>query len=121
MSKQCHYLAPEIVNFDLEIHWKKVDVWALGISLWAMLFKSYPAWCFTETNEQNQKVFRHTNIHCPTFQMVCKRGELREFLEYNDIPFLLVHDLLQNMLRMDPQQRYSTEQVLNHKWLREER
>lgn len=113
------YLAPEVVDLSREIDWKKADVWALGITLYFMLFQDCPQWTY-RINEHNERVIRFTNTSCPVFQAICDHGRLEECLGVSNIDFLPAHDLLQNMLMRDPERRYSTQDILDHEWLREE-
>jgi serine/threonine protein kinase len=103
----------EAMNLD----WKKCDVWALGITLWLMIFQDYPGWSRTEDHHNNNVIARITDVHNFEFDMICRRGKLQRWLEYNEIEFLPMHDLLQNILLADPQLRSSTEDILNHPWL----
>ena len=61
-----------------------------------------------------------TNISCLAFDYICRDGHLDRIFEDNNINFLPVHDLLQNMLISNPERCYSVQDILNHEWLREE-
>ncbi len=105
------YTPPEVIYAREEdtLEWRKVDVWALGITLYHMLLRRAPEWSSGGM----------TNTFHPSFQYVCCQEGLARILSHNgitDIPDEAV-EVLQGMLREDPNRRLSTEQILNHRWL----
>ncbi len=81
-----------------------------------MLYGIPPEWSVYEHLDGSTSLGQ-TNIFHLAFQAICKRGQFQAYIEGNNFEYLPVHDLLQNMFRDDPQQRWSTEQILDHPWL----
>ena len=97
-----------MITLEGNIYWKKVDIWALGITLYWMLNQGPPEWSREykrdDTGQVVDYVLTLTNIYHPAFQ------EFQRSSESNNNP---VHVLLHHMLHNDPQERWSTNQVLD--------
>jgi serine/threonine protein kinase len=96
------YMAPEVFECTTEFSGYKADVWSLGICLFAMLCGMVP--------------FKGRNIS------ELKQSIISETLKYSgDAKQKLsreVRNLVKIMLRKDPSERATIDQVLRHPWLR---
>ncbi len=100
-------MSPELARGNRIIFWKKADTWSLGIILYLMLFQQYPPWIKTlEDGSMGVVLDRY-------YDFICVRGNLEAFLEMNGINYLPVHALLQNILRANPLDRWSTDIILD--------
>ncbi|KAJ2160409.1 hypothetical protein GGF46_002299 [Coemansia sp. RSA 552] len=102
------YLAPEIVCRDSagQPYDKSVDVWALGIVLYALHTNSFPF----------SKVLLNggaTNVSLDTYVSACKMTE--ENKGYSALTPEL-QNLLADMLQIDPSQRLTIEAAIQHPW-----
>ena len=89
------YLAPEIVNQNA--HDKRLDIWALGILLFEMLTGRTP-FILCGYNNQLYNSIRTLNINWP-----------------DDFPHL-AKDLISRILCIDPDDRLSLDEIINHQW-----
>lgn len=85
-----------------------------------MLFGYAPEWsvCIDEDDETRAR-YTITNTAHPWFQLICRHGNLRKILKENGKDYSAAHDLLQQMLWEDPNDRYSTVEILQHCWFNE--
>ena len=95
------FLCPELYRSHKKSPCEKVDVWALGISLYAMLSGNYP---YTQMDDSAVKWV--------------------EQLQKGEDPFLSkssdnIKDLLTKMLCVDPDKRIGIDEILRHPWLQE--
>ncbi|EQC27789.1 CAMK/CAMK1 protein kinase [Saprolegnia diclina VS20] len=97
-----YYVAPEVLNdngYD-----SKVDLWSLGVVVYIMLCGFPP---FTEDETGMESVYRKITSGV---------------LEFPDPYWTNVSDIaksfLRNLLNVDPVQRFSAEQALEHPWIR---
>ena len=97
------YMAPEIAN-DEPYDGFAVDLWSVGIILFALLTGEFP-WGFAHESDL-KFARRHPDlVHVLT-------EEFRHLTLSTH-----VKDLLHKMLQKNPQDRMSLRQVLNHAWL----
>ncbi|KAI9492947.1 kinase-like domain-containing protein [Zychaea mexicana] len=106
------YAAPELVletscNYD-----KAVDIWSLGVMLFLTLAKTPP--------------FYDASVHPPTPEeqrIMLQRIKSADYNFYGAAKWEtisdLAKDLINNMLVVDANERYTIKQVLQHPWLRE--
>ncbi len=111
------YTPPELVTFERTLDWRKVDVWALGVTLYMLLLGELPDWSRVLVDNTMRPM--QTNVLHPQFRSVCREGGLAMILNDNGITHIPDEavEVLQGMLRANPNQRLSTEQILNHRWL----
>ena len=131
------FYAPELCDSDLfSAHrttprpqiTEKIDVWALGVTLFAMVFGRLPFY------DRNEFVMYEKIAHQPAF---VSRQRLRpvdpnpddesaanasedlradHVVEYEAVDDLL-HDLLTRLLKKDPRERISLKEVKHHPWV----
>jgi len=106
------YTPPELIQGHINLHWKKVDIWALGITLYYMLLRQLPHWSVSNGE------CCLTNVNDPSFQLFIRQGMLATWIRRSNaaIPDEVL-EVLQGMLQEDPTRRLSTEEILNHPWL----
>lgn len=90
------YISPEILHSTTGYSGKASDVWSLGVVLYTMLVGQYP---FHDNDIPN--LFK--KIRSGAFVMP-------DFLSAQ------VKCLLKNLLRIDPSQRLTTDEILDHPW-----
>ena len=91
------YLAPEMINQCG--HDKSVDIWALGILLFEMLTGRIP-FNYSQDRSQLYNSIKVLNISWT-----------------DDFPYL-AKDLVSKILCINPNERLSLEEILNHQWFR---
>mmetsp|Transcript_115526 Transcript_115526/g.172617 ORF Transcript_115526/g.172617 Transcript_115526/m.172617 type:complete len:276 (-) Transcript_115526:116-943(-) len=92
-----HYVAPEIVN-HVPYDGCKADVWALGVTLFALLTGSFP---FDSINDDHHSIFskiRENKVRFPAFLSTT------------------AVNLLKSMLRSNALQRPSISEIMTHQW-----
>ncbi len=92
------YLAPEMINQCG--HDKSVDIWALGILLFEMLTGRIP-FNYSQDRSQLYNSIKVLNISWT-----------------DDFPYL-AKDLVSKILCINPNERLSLEEILNHQWFRD--
>lgn len=124
------YRAPEII-----LSWKKytksIDVWSVGC-IFAEILLRKPLFCGTSYLDQIHKIFdmlgtpdesEIRNIQSPVAQRYVQQLPFRKkkpfssFFPKNTDPLAL--DLLEKMLRFDPEKRCTVEEALNHEFLQD--
>lgn len=101
------YLAPELWKNDgAPFDGYAIDVWSAGVMLLAMLFG-------------NEKLFVAPVPEDRAFHEICMQGHLQQHVRKRKLPISDdVLDLLQGMLRVDPNDRLTLKQVEEHPWLK---
>ena len=102
------YMAPEISrleeNRSLEAPYTpKVDCWSLGVILYAMLSGKRP---FSTGSDLNSRIMsgRYRPMAGPQWEGISRNAK----------------DLIKRLLEVDPEARWSTDQVLGHPWFVED-
>ncbi|CAH1134855.1 unnamed protein product [Ceutorhynchus assimilis] len=96
-----HFMAPEVV--ERRQYGKAIDIWAAGVLLHVLLSGTLP---FHGSGR------RLTEAICRG-KLAINSAPQWEFISDN------AKDLIQQMLSVDPKQRITIQEVLNHKWLRD--
>lgn len=96
------YAAPEIIK-EIPYDGRKADIWSAGILLYAMVANHFP-W------QTNEELPPDKLIQATAQQIV--NGEI---VFPDDISLELLN-LLQNMLNVDPDERPTSEEILQHPW-----
>ena len=94
-----YYFSPEICKGESH-KGKPSDVWALGVTLYLMLFNDYP---FKANANEYQKLYSNINNNEPNYP--------QDFKDEQAI------DLIKKMLIKDPNKRFTLEDVMNHDWV----
>ena len=84
-----------------------------------MLFCEAPPWCEIHDPIHDKWIVGRTNVSHETFQLICKEQRLKEIIESSGIDYTSAYDLLQRMLVENPKERASTDEILQHPWIRE--
>lgn len=96
-----YYVAPEVL---LRRYGPEADVWSAGVIVYILLCGVPPFWAETE-----QGIFD---------------AVLRGTIDFNADPWPKISggakDLVKKMLKQDPKERLTTQQVLNHPWMKED-
>lgn len=93
------YVAPEILS--TQPYGKAVDMWSIGVITYILL-GGYPPFY-----DDNQKVL---------FEKI-KKGEYSFHPEYWDAVSVEAKDLISRLLKVNPLERYTSEEALNHSWV----
>lgn len=110
-GKKPEYVPPEVFRNEA-FDGYAVDLWAAGVILYLMLFG-------------NAMLFSAPIPEDPKFQEICIHGHLKAVVD----KFQALQpgekaisneaiDLLQNMLKADPAERFTLAQVLDHPWMK---
>jgi len=127
------YRAPEQLLKSKDINSYKIDIWSLGIIFLELLFNKYGI--LNSTNEFTIIQYILAIIGLENISknyldiLVVKYPSLnlnnypignnlhRYLVKYTASPeYILIFDLLQNMLKFDPHDRYNYSQIINHKF-----
>lgn len=98
------YAAPELVLTSAPYGGRKVDIWSLGVILYAMLAGYLPFDDDVE-NEDGSDIIRLYNYICNTS------------LTFPEYVSPLARDLLRKIIVPDPNKRISMDEIRNHPWL----
>jgi serine/threonine protein kinase len=98
-----NYISPEVLKSEVPFDGFAIDLWATAVMLFIMLV-GLPPWEFAREED-------------PRFRMVARGGLERMLRSWNREISPLAADLLQKMLREDPRQRLSLEEVKVHPWV----
>ncbi len=102
-----NYLAPEVLTSKGEgSYTNKVDNWSLGVVLYICL-AGYPPF-----SEENTKVSLEQQIRKGAYDFPSE--------DWSKISKDAI-DLIKNLLTVDPEKRFSLDQVLNHKWIKNDK
>ena len=92
-----HFMPPECWNYDIkEFSGVKADIWALGVTLYAMIYNKMPFWAESELELAN----------------VIMKEEL-DFNQEREVSLELKH-LLQKLLCKDPEKRPELEDLISN-------
>lgn len=104
------YIAPEVLGRVPVHHPMLADVWSAGIVLFTML--------------TGQQPFRFASIAFESYRTIVVEHHLDALLSQwfesryiQSMPSMLAIDLLQKILRADPKERLSIEEIRRHPWL----
>lgn len=98
LRTQCgspHYAAPEVL-LGRDYRGREVDIWSLGIILYAMLCGRLP--------------FHSTTIPQLTRKIVDGKFQCPKYLSKES------SDMIRNMLRVDPKKRLKIDEIMQHSW-----
>lgn len=127
------FYAPELCNPDIFSSDNKagrppitgqIDVWALGVTLYGMIFGRLPFWDSTEFGMYEKIASEELFIprrrlkgveHTPKPQMNSNK-RFDDIVEYEDVDDELC-DLLQRLLDKDPSKRITIKEVKHHPWV----
>lgn len=98
------YAAPELVLTQLPYSGRKVDIWSLGVILYAML-SGYLPFDDDAENEDGADIVRLYNYICSTP------------LTFPEYVSPLARDLLRKIIVSDPEKRISMNEIRAHPWL----
>ncbi|XP_049821194.1 peripheral plasma membrane protein CASK isoform X2 [Aethina tumida] len=96
-----HFMAPEII--EKRQYSKAVDIWAAGVLLHILLSGTVP---FHGSGRRLMEAICRGKLHIDN-------SPQWEFISDN------AKDLVQQMLTVDPKQRITIQEILNHRWLRD--
>eukprot|EP00488_Nonionellina_sp_1-RS-2012_P000080 TRINITY_DN10266_c0_g1_i1.p1 TRINITY_DN10266_c0_g1~~TRINITY_DN10266_c0_g1_i1.p1 ORF type:complete len:119 (-),score=22.28 TRINITY_DN10266_c0_g1_i1:141-467(-) len=95
-----HYIAPEVML--LCDYSKKCDLWSLGVILYLMLVGYQPF-----DGETSNDIYK----------LIAQGKYDMDSDRWNDVS-VEAKDLVQFLLQIDPEKRYSAKEVIRHKWIR---
>lgn len=98
-----NYIAPEILEGSKPFDAVRVDVWALGILLFILLTGVPP---FESASPVNT-----------AYRMICDGSTAEVLAEWNIQISSYALDLVQRILRSEPEERLSIPQILAHRWM----
>jgi calcium-dependent protein kinase len=94
-----YYVAPEVL---FHYYSEKCDIWSLGVILFILLCGNPPFGGVTDDEIVKSVKKTHFAFNNPIWKNVSDEAK----------------DLISNMIKYPPELRFSAEQALNHKWLR---
>ena len=100
------YLAPELVTntpYD-----DKIDNWAVGILTYELLTGNSPFACPQPTGSTGPRGDIHKNI---------TNVDLQYNANYEELVSPLAKDFITQILKVDPKQRLTIQQIAEHPWL----
>ena len=108
------YMAPEILFSSQEKGYKgfPVDIWSAGIALYIMLSGTLP-FSLKKEDSLNDNNNKKKNL---ALKQAIMYGQPKKIEKISD----KAKDLLHGLLNKDPNKRLTTEQILNHPWLKDD-
>lgn len=97
------YVAPEIISESPDGYGLQVDLWATGVIAYIMLCGFPP---FSSASKNQKDLFRKIKL-----------GRFSFPSPYWDGISEPAKDLIRNLLKVDPKERYTAEQLLAHEWI----
>jgi tRNA A-37 threonylcarbamoyl transferase component Bud32 len=97
------YVAPEIISESPDGYGLQVDLWATGVIAYIMLCGFPP---FSSASKNQKDLFRKIKLGRFSFPSPYWDGISEE-----------AKDLIRNLLKVDPKERYTAEQLLAHPWI----
>ena len=109
------YMAPEILFSSQEKGYKgfPVDIWSAGIALYIMLSGTLPFSLKKEDSLNDNNNNKKKNL---ALKQAIMYGQPKKIEKISD----KAKDLLHGLLNKDPNKRLTTEQILNHPWLKDD-
>lgn len=98
-----NYISPEVLKSEEAFDGFAIDLWASAVILFIMLV-GLPPWEFAREED-------------PRYRMVVRGGLERMLKSWSRPISPLALDLLQKMLRENPSERLSLNEILNHPWV----
>jgi serine/threonine protein kinase len=99
-----NYISPEVIKSSEPFDGFAIDLWASAVILFIMLV-GLPPWEFAREED-------------PRYRMVVRGGLARMLNSWGREISPQASDLLQRMLREDPRERLSLEEVKDHDWVK---
>ncbi|XP_059668986.1 calcium-dependent protein kinase 17 [Cornus florida] len=96
-----YYIAPEVLK---RRYGPEVDIWSIGVMLYILLSGVPPFWAESEQGIFNSILRGHIDFTSDPWPSISSQAK----------------DLVRKMLTLDPKQRLSAFQVLNHPWIKED-
>ncbi|OIW16471.1 hypothetical protein TanjilG_18998, partial [Lupinus angustifolius] len=96
-----YYIAPEVLKRK---YGPEVDIWSVGVILYILLCGVPPFWAESETGIFNSILRGHIDFTSDPWPSISPQAK----------------DLVRKMLNMDPKQRLTAYEVLNHPWIKED-
>ncbi|XP_060197219.1 calcium-dependent protein kinase 34-like [Lycium barbarum] len=96
-----YYIAPEVLK---RRYGPEVDIWSIGVMLYILLCGVPPFWAENEHGIFNAILRGHVDFSSDPWPSVSSGAK----------------DLVRKMLTVDPRQRLTAMQVLNHSWIKED-
>ncbi|OIT01584.1 PREDICTED: calcium-dependent protein kinase 17-like isoform X1 [Nicotiana attenuata] len=96
-----YYIAPEVLK---RRYGPEVDIWSIGVMLYILLCGVPPFWAENENGIFNAILRGHIDFSSDPWPSISNGAK----------------DLVRKMLTIDPRQRLTAMQVLNHSWIKED-
>ncbi|XP_015063064.1 calcium-dependent protein kinase 34-like [Solanum pennellii] len=96
-----YYIAPEVLK---RRYGPEVDIWSIGVMLYILLCGVPPFWAENENGIFNAILHGHIDFSSDPWPSISSGAK----------------DLVRKMLTVDPRQRLTAMQVLNHSWIKED-
>lgn len=100
-------MAPEVWEQRELFDARQADAWSLGVALFMMMVG---APCYSRPDLENDIYFRYL--------MTGKMERMLSLWKRDQYGNAMMLDLLQRIFVMDPEQRYTVQEIRDHPWLR---